>query len=155
MTLTISPARLRDLNALRKMEKVVFSEDAWPVIDLMAALFVPGGIHYKAEIDGNIVGFISAENNLFENVTWVTTVGVIPEYRNQGVGCSLMKAVEDVVTRPMIKLCVRKSNSGAIHLYEKLGYHTQNTRRKYYSDGEDAFVMAKTKPVMVVPPPDL
>lgn len=154
MTFTISPARFRDLNALRNLEKVVFKEDAWPVVDLLSTLLMPGGIHYKAESDGKVIGFISAENNLFEKVTWVTTVGVIPEYQNQGVGFSLMRAVEDAVNRPSIKLCVRKSNRAAIHLYEKLGYHKENTRHHYYSDGEDAYVMVMTMRTMANPHPD-
>ncbi len=37
---------------------------------------------------------------------------------------------------------VRVSNLGARTLYEKLGFRTIHTRRKYYSDtGEDAYVM--------------
>ncbi len=155
MIFTISPARLRDLNALRKLEKVVFKKDAWPVIDILAALLFPGGIHYKAEVDGRMIGFITAENNLFENASWVTTVGVMPEYRNQGVGRSLMDMVEKRANRPVIKLCVRKSNTGAISLYDRLGYQIRETRRRYYSDGEDAFVMVKFLKVREGPHPDL
>jgi ribosomal protein S18 acetylase RimI-like enzyme len=34
-------------------------------------------------------------------------------------------------------------NIGAIALYEKLGYQTIATRKNYYGQGQDAFVMRK------------
>jgi ribosomal-protein-alanine acetyltransferase len=147
----ISPARLRDLNAIKELEKVVFKEDAWPVIDLLAVMIIPGGIQLKAEIDGRLIGFIAVENDLFERSALVSTVGVMPEYRNQGIGQSLMNAAEKQISRSTIRLCVRKSNEGAIHLYEKLGYCKKETRRKYYSDGEDAYVMVKDLKTRTVP----
>jgi ribosomal-protein-alanine acetyltransferase len=140
---SISPARLRDLNALKKLEKEVFKEDAWPVIDIIAAILLPGGYQLKAETENTLVGFIAMEENLFETTCWVSTIGVAPEFRNQGVGRSLMTAIETRVHRPTIQLCVRKSNQGAIHLYEQLGYRKKETRSKYYADGEDAYVMVK------------
>jgi ribosomal protein S18 acetylase RimI-like enzyme len=38
---------------------------------------------------------------------------------------------------------VRASNVGAVALYEQLDFTKRATRRKYYSDGEDAIVMCK------------
>jgi ribosomal-protein-alanine N-acetyltransferase len=140
----ISPARLNDLNAIREIEKVVFKEDAWPVIDLLAILVFPGGIQLKAESAGKLIGFIAVENNLFEKTSLISTVGVMPDYRNQGVGHALLTSAEKRITRPSVQLCVRVSNMGAIHLYEKLGYSKKEIRRKYYSDGEDANVMMKS-----------
>ncbi|GAP21349.1 GNAT family N-acetyltransferase [Leptolinea tardivitalis] len=140
---SLAPARLFDLSALKKLEDVVFKEDAWPVLDILTILIIPGGINLKAQDDKSIIGFISVEQNLFEPVAWVSTVGVAPEYRRQGVGKSLMMAVEKLVRRPVICLCVRKSNEGAIHLYEELGYQKKETRPQYYADGEDAYVMTK------------
>jgi len=139
-----SPARLKDLNALRKLINEVFKEDAWPVLDLLTALIFPGGIHIKAQTGDTLVGFISVEENLFEPCAWVSIVGVASEFRRQGVGESLMKEIEKLVHRQTIQLCVRKSNQAAIQLYEKLGYKIKESRQRYYSDGEDALVMGKT-----------
>ena len=36
-----------------------------------------------------------------------------------------------------------EGNAGAIALYESRGYRKLRVRRKYYPDGEDAFVMSK------------
>lgn len=47
-----------------------------------------------------------------------------------------------------MSLHVRKSNRGAIRLYEELlGYEVDGVAPSYYSDGEDAFVMGADLPV--------
>jgi ribosomal-protein-alanine N-acetyltransferase len=38
---------------------------------------------------------------------------------------------------------VRVSNDRAIQVYEKNGFITVNKRKKYYEDGEDAYLMVK------------
>jgi peptide alpha-N-acetyltransferase len=139
----ILPARLHDLNALKTLENEVFRQDAWPVLDILAALIFPGGIHLKAQFDGTIIGFISVEENLFDSIAWVSLVGVAAPYRGQGVGRSLMTAAEKRTRRTILQLCVRRSNLGAIHLYEKLGYQKKEIRQHYYADGEDAYLMRK------------
>lgn len=143
MSFVILPARLSDLNALNHLEKVVFKEDAWPVVDLITVLLIPGTIHLKAQAGKNIIGFICAEENLFERNASITTVGIDPGYRRQGIARSLMKSIEERVTRKIIRLCVRVSNLGAQNLYEELGYRKKRTRQRYYADGEDAFDMEK------------
>lgn len=46
-----------------------------------------------------------------------------------------------------VSLHVRKSNRGAIRLYEELlGYKVAGVASSYYSDGEDAFVMEAELP---------
>lgn len=143
MSFVILPARLRDLNALNHLEKAVFKEDAWPVIDLIVILLMPGTFQLKALAGKNIIGFISAEENLFEKNASITTVGVDPAFRRQGVARALMKSIEERITRKTIRLCVRVSNQGAINLYEELGYQKKRTRQHYYADGENAFEMEK------------
>jgi ribosomal-protein-alanine N-acetyltransferase len=131
------------LNALNHLEKVVFKEDAWPVFDLFANLLMPGTIRLKAQVGDSIVGFICVEQNWFEKNASITTVGVDPGYRRQGVARAMMNSVEEQITRKIIRLSVRVSNLGAIHLYEELGYFKRKTRQRYYADGEDAFEMEK------------
>jgi ribosomal-protein-alanine acetyltransferase len=143
LTFEITPARLRDLSALKKFEDEVFMKDAWPVFDILGILLFQGGIHLKAQAADKIIGFISVEENLFDIVAWVSMVGVAPGYRRQGVGKALLNAVENQTRRAIIQLCVRKSNQTAINLYEKMGYQKIDTRENYYADNEAAFVMRK------------
>jgi ribosomal-protein-alanine acetyltransferase len=133
------------LSALNQLEKVVFKEDAWPVIDLMTNFLIPGTIHLKAHVGNSIIGFISAEQNLFAKNATITTVGVDPAYRRRGVARAMMISIEERIHRKIIKLSVRTSNQMAINLYEELGYRKIRTRQRYYSDGEDAFEMEKNR----------
>lgn len=49
-----------------------------------------------------------------------------------------------------VSLHVRKSNRGAIRLYEELlGYKVAGVASAYYSDGEDAFIMEARLPPAV------
>ncbi|HEY7507440.1 MAG TPA: hypothetical protein VH621_07505 [Nitrososphaera sp.] len=41
-----------------------------------------------------------------------------------------------------IYLEVRVSNTGAVKMYERLGFETKSRLRSYYRDGEDAYLMA-------------
>jgi ribosomal-protein-alanine N-acetyltransferase len=55
----------------------------------------------------------------------------------------LYERVDDDQAR--FTLEVRRSNSVAIHLYEREGFRAAGTRRRYYQDnGEDALVMWRT-----------
>lgn len=75
----------------------------------------------------------------------VTNVGVIPEYRGQGIGEQLMRALILMAKNLGLKkmtLEVRKSNYIAQNLYSKLGFEPAGIRRGYYlDDKEDAVIM--------------
>jgi ribosomal-protein-alanine N-acetyltransferase len=75
----------------------------------------------------------------------ITTIGVSPEYRGQGLGeLLLIDVFEKAIARDAewVTLEVRVSNASAQALYEKYGFTRQGVRRRYYSDnGEDAYIM--------------
>jgi [ribosomal protein S18]-alanine N-acetyltransferase len=75
----------------------------------------------------------------------ITTIGVDPDYRGQGLGELMLVAMIDESLRrgaTWITLEVRVSNDLAQGLYRKYGFIVQGTRRRYYSDnGEDAYIM--------------
>lgn len=76
----------------------------------------------------------------------VISIAVLPEYQHKGVGSTLVKEVIKKMRLDRIKECyleVRTSNAPAIIMYKKLGFQTVRTKRGYYADGEDAYVMAK------------
>ncbi len=137
-------ASLLDLNSLRQVEKICFPKDAWPLLDLIALLSFPGVIRLKA-VDENdrMIGFIAGDPRPTENVSWVATVGVLPEHRNKGIGRALLEACEAHLPAGRIRLSVRPSNVEAIRLYEKIGYFGVDRWTNYYVDGEDAIIMEK------------
>jgi ribosomal-protein-alanine N-acetyltransferase len=75
----------------------------------------------------------------------ITTIGVHPAYRRQGIGDQLFSALmEEAVSRGVRRasLEVRESNRAAQSLYESYGFVPIARRRQYYTDtGEDAIVM--------------
>ncbi len=75
----------------------------------------------------------------------ITTIGVDPEYRGNGLGEYLMVMLfEEAMRRgaDWVTLEVRVSNTQAQSLYRKYGFTQQGVRRRYYSDnGEDAYIM--------------
>lgn len=149
---TLVDASLLDLNSLRKLEAVCFPQDAWPLLDLMAVLSFPGVIRIKAVVDGKMAGFIAGDPKLEEGIGWIATVGVLPEYRGQGIGHALIEECEKRMPLRRIRLSVRTSNSYAIGLYEKIGYLRISEWDKYYSDGANALVMEKIRPAEAISP---
>lgn len=139
----IEPASLRDLGALRNIERVCFPKDAWPLLDLIGVLTFPGVIRLKAVNGKQMVGFIAGDVRRMEGVAWIATVAVLPEYRGRGIGSDLLRACEAQISVERIRLCVRISNDVAIHLYEHFGYNKVGEWTRYYQDGESALVMEK------------
>ncbi|NCP16251.1 GNAT family N-acetyltransferase [bacterium] len=141
----ILPATLRDLGSLRRIEQACFLQDAWPLLDLIAVLTYSDVIRLKAVNGDKMIGFIAADPRPSEGMAWIATVGVLPEYRRQGVARALLLECESRVIQPRIRLCVRPSNQAAIRMYQEEGYLAVDTWRKYYSDGENALVMEKIR----------
>jgi ribosomal protein S18 acetylase RimI-like enzyme len=140
----IQPASIRDLGALRRLERACFDQDAWPLLDLMAVLTWPDVIRLKAVDHDEMVGFVAGDPRPSQGAIWIATIGVDPDYQRRGIGYQLLRACEGLARLPRVKLTVRLSNDGAISLYKKAGYRTVDIWKKYYSDGEDGLVMEKS-----------
>jgi ribosomal protein S18 acetylase RimI-like enzyme len=139
----IQPANIRDLGALRRLERVCFDKDAWPLLDLIAVLTWPDMIRLKAVEGGEMIGFIAGDPRPSQKAAWIATLGVDPVYQRRGIGLELLRACEGQVQLPRVKLTVRISNDAAISLYKKAGYRTVDIWNQYYSDSEDGLVMEK------------
>jgi len=144
-SVAIEPASLRDLGALRNLERICFPKDAWPLLDLIGVLTYRGVVRLKAVRGQQMIGFIAGDVRRGEGVAWIATIAVLPEYRRQGIGAELLSACEAQIPSSRIRLCVRPSNEEAIRLYEKRGYSRAGEWRRYYQDGESALVMEKMK----------
>jgi ribosomal protein S18 acetylase RimI-like enzyme len=138
-------ATLRDLNQVKTLEKICFPLDAWPLLDLIGVLSLPNIIRLKAICGNEMVGFIAADVRRSEKISWIATIGVLPEYRGQGIGAALLAACEAKILTPFIRLCVRSSNTAAIQMYQRAGYSHIGDWKNYYQGGEDAMVMEKVR----------
>jgi ribosomal-protein-alanine N-acetyltransferase len=90
-----------------------------------------------------VVGFAGVW--LMVDEAHITTFGVHPDYRRQGVGRRLLLRLVDLAIElraARLTLEVRVSNTAAQALYRRFGFVVGGTRPRYYTDdGEDAFVM--------------
>jgi ribosomal protein S18 acetylase RimI-like enzyme len=141
----IVPAGWRDLNDLRQIEKICFGEDAWPLWDLVAVLTFSGIVRLKAAANSRMVGFIAGEVNTGEGVGWITTIGVIPEFRRQGIAKALLIECEEQLGTAHVRLSVRRSNFAAIRMYQQVGYAQTGIWPAYYIDREDALIFEKRR----------
>lgn len=76
----------------------------------------------------------------------LTTIGVAPEHRRRGIARDLLAHIEKrLVDKGIgtIMLEVRTGNRPAQDLYKREGYTIVQRINKYYSDGEDCFLMMK------------
>lgn len=95
------------------------------------------------KVDGVVAGFyvswfISGEIEL-------ANIAVSTDYRRMGLGDQLMDDLIDYGKKmafQKIYLEVRNHNQRAVPLYENKGFEQIAIRKNYYSDGEDAKVMA-------------
>lgn len=141
----ILSATIRDLNALRKLARICFEKDSWPLFDLIAVLTFPDVVRLKAVESDQMVGFVAGDPRPSQGFSWIATIAVLPDYRRKGIGRSLLHACEMRLKTPRLRLSVRASNQAAISLYEQEGYRTMDMWKAYYADGENAIVMEKPR----------
>jgi ribosomal protein S18 acetylase RimI-like enzyme len=140
---TIEIATWRDLNSLRQLEQICFPKDSWPVLDLIGVLTYPNIVRLKAVIENHMVGFIAGDRRDHQQIGWIATIGVLPQFRHQGIATCLLQECEKRLATQLVRLNVRRSNLEAITLYKNLGYRQISTIPHYYEDGEDAFIFEK------------
>jgi ribosomal-protein-alanine N-acetyltransferase len=80
----------------------------------------------------------------------LNTIAVDPARRRQGLGTLLVRhVIEDARAAGVhdATLEVRRSNTAAIRLYERLGFHVEGVRTNYYSEpSEDALILWRRDP---------
>ena len=120
---------------------------AWDEVSFRSAMEIPGTLFEVMSIGPEPAAFA-----LYRQVTEQTeilTLGVLPIFRRQGNGAVLLKhGLAHLKSRGAeeIFLDVGENNSGAIHLYEAVGFVRIGRRKGYYqhaSSAEDAIVMKR------------
>ena len=99
----------------------------------------PIAYYFVYETNNRIVGYI---NCWVSDNTTILNFCVDEEYRNKGIGKSLIEKVLEISVG-IITLEVRVSNNNAINLYQKYGFERALIRKGYYSNGEDAILMVR------------
>ena len=142
-SLTIRSLGYSDLPQVIAIERRAFPT-AWSLGMFVLELSKPSGICLAAIRDSKLVGYLICAR--YADVWHLMNIAVDPAVRRQGVGTALL---EQMVSRAgedaSYTLEVRPSNATAIALYERFGFRSAGTRRRYYHDtGEDAVIMWRT-----------
>lgn len=81
---------------------------------------------FKLVIDNIILGSIRAYIN--ENKCYISTLCVLPNYQNKGIGSKLLKQIETYFKCvESYELFTGSKNIGNLYLYQKSGYEIYNT----------------------------
>ena len=153
--LTVDAMRTSDIEDVHEIERLSFSTP-WPTYAFEQELRGNRLARYVVARAGTaagerVVGFAGLW--LMVDEGHITTFGVHPDWRRQGVGARLMLRLVDIALEmraARMTLEVRVGNHAAQELYRRFGFTIAGTRVRYYTDdGEDAFVM--TTPALVDP----
>ncbi|MBI3158036.1 MAG: GNAT family N-acetyltransferase [Chloroflexi bacterium] len=142
--IAIRRASWRDLAAVKELEAACFPQDAWPLLEVIAVLTLPGVVRLKAVERGEVIGFVAGEVRRGEATAWIATICVHPGQRGRGIGRALLAECERRMKLPRVRLTVRASNTAAIEMYQRAGYTEVGRWPRYYRGGEDGLVMEKS-----------
>lgn len=143
----IQRATILDLWKIYRLEREIFPKDAYPLIEILLLLVVPGVRNHKVLApDGGFAGFVSASWGTHHIAAEIITLGIATAHQHQGLGRCLLAYAESKIKGGRVQLSVRVSNHGAIALYQNTGYVTIRRRQRYYRDGEDGYIMEKLLP---------
>ena len=111
----------------------------------MLELSKSSGICLAAFVGHELAGYLVCSR--YDTVWHIMNVAVDPDRRRHGIAATLLTALFERVDDPdaQYTLEVRRSNEGAIALYDRFRFRAAGLRRRYYQDnGEDAVVMWRT-----------
>jgi [ribosomal protein S18]-alanine N-acetyltransferase len=133
-----------DLPQVIAIERRAFPT-AWSLAMFVLELSKPGGVCLAARREGRLVGYLICSR--YDTVWHIMNIAVDPDRRREKIATALLEEllarVDDRHARYTLE--VRTSNAPAILLYERFGFRTAGTRRRYYQDnGEDALIMWRT-----------
>lgn len=132
-----------DIDSVLEVEKACFS-DPWSYGMFLNELSQDITEYKVAVVDEKIVGYMGMYQTLDEGN--ITNVAVLPEYRRQGIANALIAEFIKLAQErklAFLTLEVRKSNLGAIKLYEQNCFVSVGIRPKYYNNTEDAILMTR------------
>lgn len=140
----IRRVRIDDISAIVEIEKNLYP-DPWSVKMFERELQLEFSNFFAAIEDHEIIGYVCFWR--VSDEVQITNITVKEKFRRKGFGSKLMKYIIDISYAMKIKkmfLEVRASNYPALSLYEKFRFKKIGVRKKYYSNSDDAVVMAKT-----------
>ena len=142
--MSIREMKADDLKRIVELEKDLFLSP-WNEEDFIHELKEnPMAGYYILEKENQIIGYIGLW--FLGDPCQITTIATDRHFQGQGCASQLMEyALEksEELHYQNVNLEVRVSNVKAIALYQKFGFKNVAVRKRYYSNGEDAYLMIK------------
>jgi ribosomal-protein-alanine N-acetyltransferase len=142
--MTIRPATVNDIKFMLQIEQAVFPSPWTNKHFLYELKENPYAFVMVAEVNQIVVGYIDF---------WITfqqaqinNLAVHPQLQRKKIGSTLLQdALQRIQSAgcDRITLEVRVSNLAAQRLYQRDGFKMILTKKGYYDNGEDAFLMEK------------
>jgi ribosomal-protein-alanine N-acetyltransferase len=135
--------RSDDLKEILEIERNSFSEPWNPQV-FMALNDKPNSFFLVAQNGEDILGYAISINDNLCRVGYIMNLAVKKGYRRRGIGSKLLYLILEDYRKRLSKvfLEVRPSNLVAIRLYSKFGFKVNRLIKKFYQDGEDAYLMS-------------
>jgi ribosomal-protein-alanine N-acetyltransferase len=143
-TLEIRSLHYSDLPQVAVIERRAFPTP-WSIAMFVLEMSKPTGMCLAATLGGGLAGYTVCSR--YDSVWHVMNVAVDPQLRRRGIASALLAELYHRAgdSGAQFTLEVRRSNDGAIALYERDGFRIAGLRRRYYQDnGEDALIMWRT-----------
>jgi ribosomal-protein-alanine acetyltransferase len=137
----IRSARLQDLEALVAIENRSFDVDRFSRRSFRYLLTKANAETLVYEEQGRVLAYVMLLFNTGTSLARLYSLAVDPVLRGRGIGSALIEAAEaSAVGHDCIylRLEVRRDNTTAIRLYEKLGYKRIGVLPDYYEDHMEA-----------------
>lgn len=120
------------------------SKNPWNQAQLEQELGLEFSYMLLAEYESVTAGFINM--HILMKTAHINEIAIENTYRRRGIGTNLVNICVEYAKREKcenITLECRKSNTGALEFYEKLGFEILGIRRRFYCLPEDDAVIMR------------
>ena len=133
---------LADLDDIESIEQRAY-DTPWSRSMFAGELAKPASLCLGAFEGEELAGYLVVSR--YVDAWHIMNIAVSPDFRRRGIATALLERLFELTddrSRRGYTLEVRVTNSGAIRLYERLGFAARGIRRGYYTDNrEDALIM--------------
>ncbi len=144
MNVTLRKMNIKDVEFVYQLEKQVFGQSLEKKMLYDEVLYNDLAYYVIALYDDKRAGYMGVW--LTEPNAEIINIALLPEMMGKGIGKALMNHVLSYCQKKLIEkitLEVRVSNHTAIAFYQRHGFNVVSTRKQYYQDHEDAYLMVK------------
>ena len=142
MNYRIQKVELLDFDEIDGIEKQIFSDPFPKALLIHDFNENPFSRYFKCVNNNQIIGYFGIWLT-FEDCQ-IITVGLLQDYQGKGIGKMMVDFIINFAREnscEQITLEVRVSNQKAIDLYSGFGFIKLSLRKRYYENGDDAYLM--------------